>query len=111
MKKTSARKLFNTFESWSVDNDNILSMKMTSIGCPLQFEGVLKDGSCFYFRDRHGSASFAVANTVKEAVRANRKEAFFYWAGRGDMWSVQAADKISKMINKYFKTKKEGKKE
>ncbi len=105
MRKVSGRELFNIFNSWEIDNDNILSMKCTCFACPLQFEGVLKDGSCFYFRDRHGEMRFAIANTIKEANRANRKEAFYYRAGKGEYWTRQAAKKISKWVDDYFAKK------
>ena len=105
MKKVSSRELFDFCDSWEIDNDNILSMEMTCVACPLQFEGVLKDGSCFYFRDRHGGMRFAIANTVKEAVRADEKTAFYYKEGKGDYWAAQAAKKISTWVDDYFAKK------
>ncbi len=102
MKKVSGRELFNIFNSWEIDNDNILSMELTCGACPLQFEGVLKDGSCFIFRDRHGEMRFVIANTNREAWRSNRKEAFYYKKGKGNYWTSQASKQISKWVDDYF---------
>ncbi len=105
MKKVNGKRLLNIFTSWEVDNDNILSMECTCVACPLQFEGVLKDGGCFYFRDRHGEARFAIANSVAQAVQVDEEDAFFYWSGKGDYWSEQASKQISKLVDDYFAKK------
>ena len=102
---TNNREQFNVFNSWEVDNDNILAMECTCGACPLQFEGVLKDNSCFYFRDRHDRMKFAIANTVDDAVCATRKTSFYYKEGKADYTALIAAKKISKWVNDYFKKK------
>lgn len=103
MKKESGKSLLNIFASWEVDNDNILSMDCTCCACPTQFEGMLKDGSCFYFRERHGEARFAIASTIDEAVKATKETAFYFKKEDGDYMPATAADQISKWVNAYFK--------
>ncbi len=43
-------------------------IEQTCGACPVQFEGELSDGRCFYFRARGGGWTFHIAATVGEAI-------------------------------------------
>lgn len=45
--------------------------EVTSFACPFQVEGIMPDGQAFYFRSRHGSATFDVGATLDDAVMGN----------------------------------------
>ena len=106
MKKEN--KLRNLFVGWSIDNDNIIEMKLTCFACPVQFEGKLKDNNYFYYRERHDWARFVIAKTQKLAYRATEKEALYYVTYLVENLSpAVAAQDISKWVDNYFKRKKE----
>lgn len=55
--------------------DSDLSIKdatVTCSGAPVQIEGTLSDGRCFYFRARHRSITLGVGDTPDAAVAEDR---------------------------------------
>jgi hypothetical protein len=46
----------------------VLTLKITCLACPSQWEGNLEDGRAVYARFRHGHLSVGIGGTVKEAV-------------------------------------------
>lgn len=44
------------------------SDRMTCPACPTQYDGILRDGRCFYFRYRSGRAELGVGRSVADAV-------------------------------------------
>ena len=100
---------FDFIDFWEIDNDNILEMKMTSVGCPVQFEGKLKDGTYFYFRERHDWTRFAIAKTQKEAYRVRDNEALYFVSLPDRHHPSTASDEISNWVDDYFKRKQEKK--
>lgn len=97
----------NFFSFWEIDNDNILEMDLTSIGCPVQFEGKLKDGTFFYFRERHDFAKFVIVKDKTNLYKANVKESLYYVSIPEAYFVDSAAEDINKWVNDYFKRKKE----
>lgn len=49
--------------------ERVLALKKTSVACPSQWEGVLKDGRIVYARYRWGELTVGVGDGVDEAVR------------------------------------------
>lgn len=45
-----------------------LIMERTCEACPEQYEGVLSDGTWFYFRYRFGRASLGIGGSIEEAI-------------------------------------------
>ncbi len=48
--------------------DLVDSYRMTCAACPTQYEGILRDGRCFYFRYRHGTARLGYGRTDDDAL-------------------------------------------
>lgn len=43
-------------------------LTQTCLACPSQWEGVLKDGRCFYVRYRHGRLTIHIGKSISEAI-------------------------------------------
>lgn len=81
----------------------IVSIKKTCNFAPLQYEGKLSSGEEFYFRDRHGSFSFAIAKTLKAAI--NETQVLHFQIGKGNLSEKEAEKIIKKEVIRYMKKK------
>lgn len=46
----------------------IVSYRVTCDGAPVQIEGELRSGMCFYFRSRHRGVTLGIGETVEQAA-------------------------------------------
>ncbi len=82
-------------------------MELTSPGCPVQFEGKLKDGTYFYFRERHDWTSFTISTSPKKAIRGKKPKYHITLPDRH--YPDSAAKQISKWVDDYFHREEEEK--
>jgi hypothetical protein len=85
--------------------DTVINMRMTSMGCPLQYEGRV-NGFEAYFRNRHGEWSFEIyeGKMLQSKVLFRREGPTDYGIGLEAM--LEAEDKIMRLssifVRKHF---------
>ncbi len=94
--------MFNN--NWEINNDHIAVMALTCGYAPTQFEGKLKNGKYFYFRERHGEATFSIADTLEMAIGAEENKMSFYKEKLIHTSPKIAAELIHEWVNEYFKS-------